>query len=180
MVREHILYGISPFKLLKLILWQSVGKGTLMSNLSNFTQSYKNGLWAWNTSLPRNGVYTACASLIILCGNIFPCFRLTEALLSLLGACESCGTWPTPLLCLSFVKKGKGLSILLWYKRGAHRHIALQQPLVETHWPWGTDAQHWSWACSVFSLRKYNVVPACLTALCSWQLWCQDAMGRSI
>ena len=47
-----------------------------MKSLDPPTQPHKNGPWAWNTSLPKDRVLTACVGLVSLCGNIFSCFRL--------------------------------------------------------------------------------------------------------
>lgn len=53
-------------------------------SVSTPAQLHENGPWACNTSLHRHKALTACAWLIILCGNIFPCFRFNVYSLVLL------------------------------------------------------------------------------------------------
>lgn len=83
-----------------------VGKGSLMhAVLQNPTWLQRNGPWAWNTSLPRDRVHTACARLITLCGNIFPGFRLKECFCSfvrLKHACQWLSGTPTAFRVGSF------------------------------------------------------------------------------
>ena len=75
---------------------------SLAYNLSAPTQSLMNGPWAWNTSLARDKEPTQPVLGLSPCVGIsFPDSRSVKALLSLLGACVSYGTWPTLALYLS-------------------------------------------------------------------------------
>lgn len=67
------------------------------------TQEWALGLKYFLTK--RQRVLTACDDFITVCGNIFFCFRL-NACSFVLPERVSCGTWPTPLLYLSPVRRG--------------------------------------------------------------------------
>lgn len=153
MVREQMLYDISPFFKLKKIffisvlldllklffLWHSVEKGTLMCSLSTFTQSRKNGPWGWDTSLPRNGVYqpvlglSSCVRISFLVSGSLKLFCLQLEHVNQVAPGQ-----PHCFICS--LRRGEK-AFLMWHKMGAHRRIALQQPR-RNPWPWSTDAQY--------------------------------------
>lgn len=115
-------------------------------SLLTLTQPHVNG----PGTLPnQQRAHVVCAGFITTCENIFPCFRCNEY--------SSC-------LCLSmcvshmasgqfhlFAGRGQGPFIAAT-EGWAKVNCALCRPLREICWPWGTNAQDWSWSCSVSSL----------------------------
>lgn len=79
-----LLGSFASIPSLKQQILQTVWKGSFMQSFYPPLAS-KNGLWAWNASLPRDyRVCTAARSYRLSCGHIFPCFRHSECSLVLL------------------------------------------------------------------------------------------------
>lgn len=114
---------------------------------STLTVPHKNGLWSWNTSLPRHKEPTQPVPGLSPCiGMSFLVSGSMSILLSLLKAHTSYGTSPAPLLNLSL---GRGQGSFHCGTRGIHIGKPPMSATGETHWPWETNAYYWSCSHSV-------------------------------
>lgn len=58
--------------------WLVLGKAVSCTQSFHPFSPNRNGLWAWNTFLPRDkSPHSLCWTYFFLCGNIFSCFRLS-------------------------------------------------------------------------------------------------------
>lgn len=140
--------GTTLWEPLHCMITSLLGRQSLVHRLWTLTVLPKNGHSAWNTSLPRDMEPHSLGLAVTLCGNIFPCFRLS----SLLKACASYDTWPTTAVSVLYKEEDKmpQNSFYCGIRGGPHRKVALYGPSGETScWLWGTCIYHWNCSCSV-------------------------------
>ena len=124
------------------------GQAILSGSLLTPIWPYKNGPWAWNTSLPRDKEPTKPLLEWIS-------FPVASSMYAPLYHLSMCVIWHLANPTAVSVQRGEGTGPFTKVQERcakAHPECALSQLWRETQWPWGTNTHYWSWSCCLFSM----------------------------